>query len=172
MLFGWKGYICLDETTVVSKITSVLEETGYEYDMSVEGKTTLKTVFEVKKPEKFKIEVNTVAIPFIPSYTSWLQISNVNKGVLKTFMKRFLEELPRKPWVYEKKETIEFYRYLDKFVKYYLLPIVLGDILFFYLGYVDMAGIIGIVLGLIFGFYLVSNSIPLMAKIQWRKWVK
>ena len=35
-----------------------------------------------------------------------------------------------------------------------------------------MAGIIGIVLGLIFGFYLVSNSIPLMAKIQWRKWVK
>ena len=66
-------------------------------------------------------------------------------------MKRFLEELPRKPWVYEKKETIEFYRYLDKFVKYYLLPIVLGDILFFYLGYVDMAGIIGIVLGYILG---------------------
>ena len=105
MLFGWKGYICLDETTVVSKITSVLEETGYEYDMSVEGKTTLKTVFEVKKPEKFKIEVNTVAIPFIPSYTSWLQISDLNKEVVKTFMKRFLEELPRKPWVYEKRNN-------------------------------------------------------------------
>jgi len=172
LLFGWKGHICLDETTVVSKITSVLEETGYEYDMSVEGKTTLKTVFNIEKPEKFKIEVNTVAIPFIPSYTSWLQISNPNKEVVKTFMKKFLEELPRKPWIYERKEKIGFYRHLDKFIKFYLLPIVLGDILLLYLGYVDIAGVMGAIIGIIFGSYLVSNLIPLMARIKWRKWVK
>lgn len=80
MFFGWRGgVICLDETTVISKITSVLEETGYEYDMSVEGKTTLKTVFEVNKPEKFKIEVNTVVIPFISFHASWFQISNAKR---------------------------------------------------------------------------------------------
>ena len=181
MFFGWRGgLICLDETTVVSKITSVLEEGGYEYDMSIEGKTTLKTVFKVKKPEKFKVKVNTIAIPFLPSSTSGFQISNANKEVVSSFIKKFLEELPSKPWVYEKKEKIGllfFYRYLSKFIKFFFLPLVLVCILLLYLGYRDIVVetgviIIGIVIGSIFGFYLVSNFIPLMAKIQWRKWVK
>jgi len=169
----------LDETTVVSKITSVLEA-GYEYDRSIEGKTTLKTVFKVSKPEKFKIKVNPIAIPFLPSSTSWFQISDVNKEAVRIFMKKFLEELPSKPWKYEKKEKIGlsfFYRYLRKFIKFFLIPLVLGGILLLYLGYRDIAEeiggiIIGAVIASIFGYYLVSNSIPFMAKIQWRKWVK
>lgn len=176
MLFGWRGGVnCLDETTVISKITSVLEA-GYEYDMSIEGKMTLKTVFKVSKPENFKIGVNNIPIPFLSFPISGFQISDANKEAVKIFMKKFLEKLPRKPWMYEKKEKVGFYRHLRKFIKFYLLPIVLVDILLLYLGYVDIAWIIGAVsgavLGLAFVFSLAPNLIPFMAKIQWRKWVK
>jgi len=181
MFFGWRGgVICLDETTVISKITSVLEETGYEYDMSIEGKMTLKTVFKVSKPENFKIGVNNIPIPFLSFPISGFQISDANKEVVRIFMKKFLEELPRKPWEYEKKEKVRllfFYRYLPKFIKFYLLPLVLVCILLLCLGYRDIVVeigviIIGIVIASIFMFSLAPNLIPFMAKIQWRKWVK